>query len=71
MREIMRHTPGKIFLSVLLLSVIIMLYIPKYFFQERLFFGWMTLPFLSGVLFLLVWLVAYLIYFFFYWPYRD
>ena len=71
MREIMRHTPGKIFLSVLLLSVIVMLYIPKFFFQERLFFGWMTLPFLSGVLFLLVWLVAYLIYFFIYWPYRD
>ncbi len=71
MREIIRHTPGKIFLSVLLLSVIVMLYIPKFFFQERLFFGWMTLPFLSGVLLLLVWLVAYLIYFFNYWPYRK
>ena len=71
MREIMRHRPGKIFLIVLLISLLIMLYIPKFFFQQYLFFGFITLPFLSGVLFLLVWLVAYLIYFFRYWPFRN
>ncbi len=47
-----------------------MFIVPRYFTEVRLFFGWMTLPFLSGVVFLLVWLVAYLIYFFAYWPFR-
>lgn len=71
MREIFRHTAGRVFLTILLLSIIAMLYIPKFFFQERIYFGFMTLPFLSGILFLLVWLIAYLIYFFFFWPYRK
>jgi len=71
MREMVRHTAGRIFLCILLLSTLGMLYVPKYFFQERIFFGCMTLPFLSGILFLLVWLVAYLVYFFFFWPYRH
>jgi hypothetical protein len=71
MREIAGHTAGRIFLAVLFLSIIVMLYIPKFFFQERIYFGFMTLPFLSGILFLLLWLVAYLIYFFFFWPYRN
>lgn len=71
MREIFRHSAGKVFLTILLLSIIAILYIPKFFFQERIFFGFMTLPFLSGILFLLVWLVAYLIYFFLFWPYRK
>lgn len=71
MREILKHTPGKIFLIVLLLSVIAMLWVTKYFFKIHIFFGWMTPPFLAGVIFILVWLIAYLIYFFRFWPYRD
>ncbi len=71
MREIVGHTAGRIFLAVLFLTIIAMLYIPKYFFEERIFFGFVTLPFLSGLIFLLIWLVAYLIYFFLFWPYRK
>lgn len=71
MREILRHTPGRIFLIVLLLSVIGILWVPKYFFKPHIYFGWLPLPFLAGILFVLVWLIAYLIYFFKYWPFRD
>ena len=71
MREIMRHGPGRVFLAVLFVAVVAMLYIPKYFFDPHIYFGWMTLPFVAGVVFMLVLLVAYLIYFFRYWPYRD
>ena len=70
MREIARHTAGRVFLAVLLLSVVGMLYVPKFFGELHLYFGWMTLPFLSGLVFLAVWLVAYLIYFFGFWPFR-
>lgn len=71
MREIFRHRPGRIFLIVLLISIIGILWIPKYFFEPYIFFGWMPLPFLAGIIFALVWLVAYLIYFFKYWPFRQ
>jgi hypothetical protein len=71
MREIAKHKPGRIFLIVLLLSIIGMLWVPRYFFEPRIYCGWLTLPFLVGIIFCLIWLVAYLIYFFRYWPYRD
>jgi hypothetical protein len=67
----MGHAPGKVFLAVLLVTVVGMLYVPTFFFEPRLFFGWMTTPFVVGLVFLAVWLVAYLIYFFRYWPFRD
>ncbi len=62
MREIFRHNPGRIFLVILLLSVISILWVPKYFFKPHIFFGWLPLPFLAGIIFVLVWLLAYLIY---------
>ena len=71
MREMFKHRPGKVFLLFLLLSVIALLYVPKFFFEQHLFFGFMTAPFLAGTIFLLLWLIAYLIYFFFFWPYRH
>ncbi|MBD3391845.1 MAG: hypothetical protein GF418_07295 [Chitinivibrionales bacterium] len=70
MREIVGHTAGKIFLLVLLVSVVAMFLVPQYFYEPRLVFGWVPLPFAAGIAFLCVWLVAYLIYFFFYWPFR-
>ena len=70
MREILKHTPGRIFLSILFLSIVGMLFIPRYFSSKILVFGWMTLPLVAGLVFMFVWLVAYLIYFFKYWPYR-
>lgn len=71
MREIFRHNPGRVFLIVLLLSVIAMLWVPRYFFKLHILFGWMTPPFLAGIVFILIWLIVYLIYFFRFWPYRD
>jgi len=38
--------------------------------QPVLLFGWMTMPLIIGMVFLSFWLIAYLIYFFFFWPYR-
>ncbi len=70
MREILKHTPGRIFLIVLFLSVVGMLFVTRYFSSNILVFGWMTLPLAAGLVFIFVWLVAYLIYFFKYWPYR-
>ena len=71
MREIWGHRPGQIFLIVLLVSMVALLLVIRYFFEPILIFGWMPLPFFSGLLFVLIWLVAYLIYFFKFWPYRD
>jgi hypothetical protein len=71
MREIFRHNPGRIFLIVLLLSLVGMLWVPRYFFEPRIFFGCLSAPYLAGLIFILIWLIAYLIYFFRFWPYRD
>ncbi|TVR57624.1 MAG: hypothetical protein EA426_11620 [Spirochaetaceae bacterium] len=72
MREMMQHTPGKIYLSVLLLSIIALFVVIGVGVLEMpiLVFGWITTSLLTGALFVIVWLVAYLIYFFKYWPYR-
>ncbi|MFQ3620236.1 MAG: hypothetical protein SNJ78_04725 [Spirochaetales bacterium] len=72
MREMLEHTPGKIYLSVLLLSIIGMIGVimSGLMGQSVLVFGFITLPLLVGIIFVLVWLVAYLIYYFKFWPYR-
>lgn len=77
MREIAGHAAGRIFLAVLTLSIIAMFAAVSSGMMETapgeapvLVFGWMTLPLVVGVLFVLVWLVAYLVYFFKFWPYR-
>ncbi len=72
MREIAGHWPGRIFLLVLLLSVVVMAVLVAQGITETdvLLFGWMTMPLVLGIGFILVWLVAYLIYFFHFWPYR-
>ena len=70
MREIIKHTPGKIFLSILFLSIVGMFFVSRYFTAKVLLFGWMTLPLVAGFVFVFIWLAAYLIYFFKYWPYR-
>jgi len=38
--------------------------------EPTIVLGWMTMPLVLGVLFVLFWLVAYILYFFFFWPYR-
>jgi hypothetical protein len=70
MREIIKHTPGKIFLGVLFISIVGMLFVTRYFTNKILVFGWMTLPLFAGFVFVIVWLIAYLIYFFKFWPYK-
>ena len=70
MREIVKHTPGRIYLAVLLLTIVGMLYAVRYFSQKILVFGILPLPFFVGICFLVIWAIAYLVYFFKYWPYR-
>ena len=77
MREMTRHWPGRIYLISLLLSVvafIVFVYIGGTGVgangEPIVVFGWMTMPLVAGVVFVLYWLVAYIIYFFFFWPYR-
>ncbi len=77
MKEMMRHGPGRIYLIALLLSIvgfIVLLALGVTELSESgepvIIFGWMTMPLFIGVLFVVFWLVAYLIYFFFFWPYR-
>ena len=77
MREMIRHTAGRIYLIALLLSVVG--FIAFLFMggteaastgEPIVLFGWMTMPLVIGVVFVLFWLTAYLIYFFAFWPYR-
>ena len=77
MKEITRHAAGRIFLIALLLSVvgfIVFLVMGGTEAPESgepvIIFGWMTVPLFAGMLFVVFWLIAYLIYFFFFWPYR-
>ena len=77
MREMGRHVAGRIFLAVLALSVLGMLVLIGMGLMEAapgkpplLVFGWMTLPLVAGVVFVIIWLIAYLVYFFKFCPYR-
>jgi hypothetical protein len=38
--------------------------------EPFLLFGWITMPLFIGIIFVLFWLISYIIYFFFFWPYR-
>lgn len=77
MKEIARHRAGRIYLFLLVLSVVG--YIAFLVVggtdagpdgEPFIIFGWMTMPLFSGVLFVLFWLISYLIYYFRFWPYR-
>ncbi|NVL89496.1 MAG: hypothetical protein HWN69_00680 [Desulfobacterales bacterium] len=70
MREIFGHWPGRIFLFVLFLSVVGLFAVTPLFSRPVIIMGWITLPFAVGIIFLLVWLCAYLVYYFKYWPFR-
>jgi hypothetical protein len=69
-REMLKHNAGRVFVIVLFLSIVGMLFVTRYFTSKVVVFGWITLPLFSGIIFVLVWLVAYLVYFFKFWPYR-
>ncbi|MFW5695162.1 MAG: hypothetical protein ACOCYB_08330 [Alkalispirochaeta sp.] len=77
MKEIARHTAGKIYLLLLVLSVIGFIAFMAMGGTDAsesgepiVLFGWMTMPLVSGVVFILFWLITYLVYFNFFWPYR-
>jgi len=77
MKEMARHAAGRIYLIALLLSVVVFIAVLFMGLTETpeggeplVVFGWMTMPLVIGVLFVLFWLVAYIVYFFFFWPYR-
>ncbi|POR05470.1 hypothetical protein AU468_00935 [Alkalispirochaeta sphaeroplastigenens] len=77
MREMLGHGPGKVYLLFLLATVVALaatvftglLELPPGG-EPILIFGWMTMPLFTGVSFVAAWLVSYVIYFFFFWPYR-
>ncbi len=56
---------------MLLLTVVGMLVVPRFLAGPVLLFGWMTPHFAVGLVFLAIWLVAYLVYFFGFWPFRE
>ncbi|NCC65601.1 MAG: hypothetical protein EOM15_13205 [Spirochaetia bacterium] len=77
MREILHHKAGRIYLIALLLSIvgfIVFLALGGTAASENgsaiLVFGWITMPLFAGLVFVTFWLVSYLVYFFFFWPYR-
>jgi hypothetical protein len=77
MKEMTRHAAGRIYLIALLLSIIgfiVFLILGGTEAAESgepiIIFGWMTAPLFGGIVFVVFWLVAYIVYFFFYWPYR-
>lgn len=77
MKEIARHSAGKIYLVLLLLSIIGFIAFVVTGGTDAgidgepvVLFGWMTMPLVVGVAFVLFWLVTYLVYFFLFWPYR-
>ena len=77
MTEMTRHAAGRIYLILLLLSIIGFIVFlvmggtdASATGEPIIVFGWMTMPLIAGALFVIFWLVAYLVYFFFFWPYR-
>ncbi len=77
MREMMAHTAGRVFVAVLALSVIGVIAAIAAGALEApaegspaVWFGWVTAPLALGIVFVLVWLVAYLVYFTRFWPFR-
>lgn len=77
MVEMTRHTAGRVYLIALLLSVVGFIALMAVGVTTTpagagpiLVLGWMTMPLVVGIGFVLYWLVAYVIYFFFFWPYR-
>jgi hypothetical protein len=70
MREILSHRPGRIFVLVLLLTILGLFAVTPLFSKPVMIMGWIGLPFAAGIVFVLIWLCAYLIYFFRYWPFR-
>ena len=70
MREILSHRAGRIFVLILALTVLGLFAITPLFSKPLMIMGWMSLPFAAGIVFVLIWLCAYLIYFFRYWPFR-
>lgn len=70
MREVTRHGPGRIFLAVLLASLLFLVFVAPFLYTDKLFLGWMSGPFLFGAIVVIIWGIALAIYTFRYWPYR-
>jgi len=77
MIEMTRHTAGRIYLGSLLMSIVGFIAFVAgggttvaEGAEPFLLFGWMTMALVIGLAFVIFWLVAYIIYFFFFWPYR-
>lgn len=72
MREMTKHGSGKVFLTVLAAAVIFMAFVvPWLAFSKTLFFGFMPAVWFWQVLVLIVSAVAFFIYLYNHWQYRQ
>jgi hypothetical protein len=55
---------------VFFLAIVGLFAVTPLFSRPVIIMGWISLPFAAGIIFLLIWLCAYLVYFFKYWPFR-
>ena len=77
MKAMTRHAAGTVYLLALVLGTIGFIVLLAFGITDApeegepiVLLGWMTMPLAIGVFFVLFWLIAYMIYFFFFWPYR-
>lgn len=72
MREMKEHNQGRVFLTILLISVLFLLFaVPILAFDKTLFFGFMPAVWFWQILVLLVCTVVFYVYLNNYWPYRN
>ncbi len=72
MREMTRHGSGKLFLAILAGAVIFMVFVvPRLAFSKTLFFGFMPAVWFWQVLVLVVCSVAFIVYLYNHWQYRQ
>lgn len=70
MRECFKHTAGKVFILILVISILGMLIAPIFFTSCVMVFGIIPLPFFVGLVMIVIWFIAYVIYFKKYWYFR-
>lgn len=72
MREIVKHKEGKIFITILSITLLLQLFVWPYLgYVKYLFLGFIPMLWFLSLVNLVVWAVALPIYLHKYWPYRN
>lgn len=72
MREITSHKEGKITATILLISLLFMIFVNPYIGQIKfLFLGFIPMIWFASLVNLVIWAVVLWIYLYNYWPYKD